>query len=427
MSNFFSKTILIFSREYNTRVRNKWFLITTFLVPLGIIAVMAISGFASYQAAQSGDQRNVIIFDEADVVSQQYPRIDSYTFEQENSALIEGDIQSLIYDQEFDIVIDIPVEALDLNNVELTVYSRPGISLQNELIIQSFLRGEILNYKIQEAEFSAEQIQVLQTQVSLQRQSITQDGESQQDTGFVSYALGYGSGIIIYFSLFLYGTMVMRGVIEEKSNRVVEIIVSSVKPIHLMMGKILGIAAVSLTQLLIWIVTVSIIGLIYFQIPFFNELSPFSLDQALDAFMEANVLGFLVYLPLYYLGGYLLYSSLFAAVGSTVENEKDSQALVLPITIPIILSFVLMFSVLENPDSILAIGLSIFPFTSPIIMMARLPFSVPLWQLLISIVLLYTSFYLLTLLAARIYRIGILMYGKKPSPKEILKWMGVRV
>ena len=203
MSNFFSKTILIFSREYNTRVRNKWFLITTFLVPLGIIAVMAISGFASYQAAQSGDQRNVIIFDEADVVSQQYPRIDSYTFEQENSALIEGDIQSLIYDQEFDIVIDIPVEALDLNNVELTVYSRPGISLQNELIIQSFLRGEILNYKIQEAEFSAEQIQVLQTQVSLQRQSITQDGESQQDTGFVSYALGYGSGIIIYFSLFL--------------------------------------------------------------------------------------------------------------------------------------------------------------------------------------------------------------------------------
>jgi len=259
----------------------------------------------------------------------------------------------------------------------------------------------------------------------------------------VAYGVGYGGGFLIYITLFIYGSMVMRGVMEEKTNRIAEVIVSSVKPFQLMIGKIVGIGAVGLTQFFMWLILILLfaVALNHFIPPDILAKAggigngmPGGSDQAREAMMNlakvkeefASVNWWLV-IPsfvFYFLFGYLFYASIFAAVGSTVnEDPQDAQSLMFPITMPIILSIVIMFNSISNPDGALATWSSMIPFFSPVVMMARIPFGVPWWQLATSMVLLVGGFLFTTWLGAKIYRTGILLYGKKVTWREIGKWI----
>ena len=261
---------------------------------------------------------------------------------------------------------------------------------------------------------------------------ISEDGESIKSKAEASIGIGFFCGILIYMFIFMYGTMVMRGVIEEKTSRIVEVIISSVKPFQLMMGKILGVALVGLTQFILWILLTLLISTIAELV--FLDVSSIAAemseqDQSIILVEISNLTGginlmqiFLSFM-FYFMAGYLMYSSLFAAVGSAVDAEADTQQFILPITIPLILAFILIQPIMDNPDGTLAFWMSMIPFTSPVIMMVRLPFGVANWELILSMFILIASFILTTWMAAKIYRIGILMYGKKATYKELWKWL----
>ena len=277
---------------------------------------------------------------------------------------------------------------------------------------------------------------------SINNRLTSDEGKSQQVNAAVNYGVGFGSGILIYITMFIFGAMVMRGVMEEKTNRIAEVMVSSVKPFELMMGKILGIAAVGLTQLFLWfvlIVTLLIVANMLLpaevmkQASEANKTMPGAMGgnsamamKMMDmgkAFSNVNWLLILGSFVFYFLGGYLFYASLFAAIGSVInEDPQEAQSLMLPITMPIMFGFIIMMSNLNTPDSKIMVWASMIPFTSPIVMMARVPSGVPAWQLAVSMLLLIAGFVFTTWLAGKIYRTGILMYGKKATWKEMFKW-----
>jgi ABC-2 type transport system permease protein len=295
----------------------------------------------------------------------------------------------------------------------------------------------------------------IHTDVKITTFKTDENGDEKKSLTEVTMIVGLVASILIYMFIFMFGTQVMRGVIEEKTNRIIEVIVSSVKPFQLMAGKIIGVALVGLTQFLLWVVfTFLIITAIQATFPDMfkpqqieqakisgthvalpNETSPVSpnaisastgneqINQVFDAFSAINIKVMVVAFIFYFLFGYLLYGALFAAIGSAVDNETDTQQFIIPITIPLILSIVVAQTIIQNPDSPLAFWMSMIPFTSPVIMMVRLPFGVPGWEVVVSILLLIAGFLFTTWLAAKIYRTGILMYGKKSDYKELWKWI----
>ncbi len=239
----------------------------------------------------------------------------------------------------------------------------------------------------------------------------------------MSMGVSYALGSIMYLFFFIYGAAIMQGVIEEKSNRIVEVIVSSVKPFQLMMGKIIGMALVALTQFAVWVVLIggTMLAIRHFALGNASAMpAGLAAVEALDGVFLLKMAGAFL---LFFTGGYLLYASMYAAVGSAVENVQDTQQLQLPITIPLFLAFMVMMNVMRDPTSTVAFWFSIIPFTSPIIMIARIPFGVPAWEVALSAVLLYATFLLIVSLAAKIYRTGIFMYGKKPTLGEMLRWI----
>jgi ABC-2 type transport system permease protein len=272
-------------------------------------------------------------------------------------------------------------------------------------------------------------------EVQMKTLEISETGDLVNSQAELNFGLGAAFAFIIYFFIFLYGVQVMRGVMEEKTNRIVEIIISSVKPFQLMMGKILGIAMVGLTQFLIWIALSGILtGVI--SIFFASQMDGLSgdVEQAgnqmqamnpiLEAFFNLNFSFYITIFVFYFLFGYLLYSAMFAAIGSAVDSEADTQQFMLPVTLPLVISFATSFSILaSDPHGSMATFMSIFPLTSPIIMMVRLPFDPPGWELAVSMLTLVFTFILFTWLAGRIYKVGILMMGKKPTYKQLFKWM----
>jgi ABC-2 type transport system permease protein len=320
--------------------------------------------------------------------------------------------------------------------------------------IETVLSNDIEKFKLAKYGINQATMDAAKTNVSLVTKKIDETGQENSANTEVSMMVGLFSGLLIYMFIFLYGVQVMRGVIEEKTSRIIEVIISSVKPFELMMGKIIGIALVGLTQFLLWIVlTTTLIsgsqaviesqfskkelgGQSIEEVMSSNqvavpqeaeeEVAQFN-EAALEDFMKSfDTINFAVIIGsflFYFLGGYLLYSALFAAVGSAVDNEADSQQFMLPITIPIIFSFVMAQYVISNPEGALSFWLSIIPFTSPIIMMVRIPFGVPYWELALSMAMLVVGFIGTTWLAGRIYRTGILMYGKKINYKELWKWL----
>ena len=418
------KIWLIIKREYLVRVRKKAFIVMTIVGPLLMAALLIVP---TYLAEESQELRSIAIEENGFNFTNQLEDTEFLHFSkiptEEATLLKEGFAESNYY------------ALLHIEENNFTLYSNQQISLSVSNGIESQLEKIIEHQKLKAAGIDITILESAESTVNITTKIISEDGNTTNSQAEASMGIGFICGILIYMFIFMYGTMVMRGVIEEKTSRIVEVIISSVKPFQLMMGKILGVALVGLTQFVLWILLTFAIATVAELL--FMDVS--SMANELDGAQQSvllsevsnltggiNLLQIFLYFLFYFMAGYLMYSALFAAVGSAVDAEADTQQFVLPITIPLILSFVLITPIMENPDGTLAFWMSMIPFTSPVIMMVRLPFGVANWELALSIGILIASFIATTWFAGRIYRTGILMYGKKASYKELLKWLSYK-
>lgn len=435
-----NKIWLIAQREFSVRVKKKTFLLTTILLPLMIFGFYALM---IYFSVKPGEQYTIAVADPAGVLGSELPaKSDQINFQKvdADSAKLEALIQSGAYSA----YLQIPPNYQSDSRDTLALRSTKSIGLISREQIKSRLEKALREQRFLSLQISKARLDSLQMESPIIFQT-SSGGKTSENRAGISYAVGFGSGFLIYIILFIYGTMVMRGVMEEKVSRIAEVIVSSARPFQLMMGKITGIGAVGLVQFIIWIVLVSSLQIL---IPLFmpgmsgHEHSAqlqqgmqaaeamkgnAALDGLKSAMQSINIPLLAGCFLFYFLGGYLLYSSLFAAIGSAVnEDPQDAQSLMLPVTMPIIFSIVIMMKTVNDPNSSLAVFGSIFPLTSPVVMMARIAHGVPegvsVLELMISAILLIGGFIFTTWMAGKIYRTGILLYGKKPSWKEMWKW-----
>lgn len=439
-----NKIALIIQREYVTRVRKKSFIIMTILGPVLMAALFIVPAWI---ALNSDEEQDILVVDESYVFIDALESTETIRFHYPQVALDSG-IQ-LLQTEEISAILYIPPRILmSTSGVKLMYEKQPGITAIR--FIENAIGNEIERLKLSKSGIDKATIEAAKTDVKLITTKLDDLGKEEDDNTEKNMIIGMMAGVLIYLFIFLYGVQVMRGVIEEKTNRIIEVIISSVKPFQLMMGKIVGIGLVSLTQFLLWMILSSALisvsttvlkdhltqedgGTSVEQLVESNsqmvpeeaqaEFDQDKVNELMDDLDPSNYWDLVLVFVFYFLGGYLLYSALFAAVGSAVDNESDTQQFMLPITIPIIFSFVMAQAVIQNPDSALSFWLSVIPLTSPIIMMVRYPFGVPVMELGLSMAMLVVGFIFTTWIAAKIYRTGILMYGKKPSFKEIWKWI----
>jgi len=438
-----SKIWLIIQREYLTRVKNRTFILSTFLTPIFFAALIGIIVFITIK---NTDKEKVAIIDNSGIFKK-------YTDSVKSIQLVLNPVTDTTnYEKQgYTAILFAPHAGIN-NTDKWRLYSRKSFAVSAVSSIEDKIRKELENNmlmaKYQVNSGNIDSVRDASRRVSLEEKRIGAGAHSKDGNSVVAYGVGYGAGFLIYITLFIYGAMVMRGVMEEKTNRIAEVIISSVKPFELMMGKIIGIGAVGLTQFFMWIILItvfsSIIGALIphdllVQVNEANKSIPggqinmqgnealIGLAKATNQLSSVNwflVVGCFIF---YFLFGYLFYAALFAAVGSAVnEDPQDAQSLMFPITMPIILAIVIMINAITHPDSQLATWSSIIPFFSPIVMMARIPFgvpgTVPYWQLGLSMFLLVLGFLVTTWISAKIYRTGILLYGKKATWKEMWKW-----
>ncbi|RPD39184.1 ABC transporter permease [Chitinophaga barathri] len=430
-----NKIWIIIKREYLTRVKKKSFIVTTLLLPLLFVAMLVVPVLIM----SGGDSEKVAVVDESQFFEGKLADEGEthYKFVQANIDTLKNTYTKLGYTG----VLHIP--KMDINRPPSIIYYSKG---QMNIILKSNMEKKveaaIEDKRMELAGIDKAKLEGIRVNVDIVNLA---GKEEKKGSAGLAYGIGYGAGFLIYIILLVFGTVVMRGVMEEKMNRIAEVMISSVKPFQLMMGKIIGIAFVGLTQFLIWIVL--IVGLYTLLIMLFGP-------EATDAAMKSNAMAnsgnnaaaeeavkqmmgvmegvnwtFIIFCFLFYfLGGYLFYAALFAAVGSLVnEDPNDAQSLTFPVTIPVIFSIFIMIASVRNPNSSLAVWGSMIPFSSPIVMMARIPYgvpgTVPYWQLGLSMALLIAGFIGTTWVAAKIYRTGILLYGKKVTLKEVAKWV----
>lgn len=438
-----NKILLIIKREYFSRVKKKSFLLVTFLVPLFLIGVYALTIVLTMKSFEN-NRATIHVIDQNGLFAKQLVDSKNTAFVDVGSDVKQGKARISQGDQGKTYLLIIPENIEEVSSVELFSSEIASFGTQQEITGQ--LETILRDRAYEEAGIDKKIVENIKPNISILAKEITGEGEKDSNTG-AAMGIAMSLSILIYICLLLYGTQVMRGIIEEKNNRIVEIIISSVKPFQLMMGKIIGIGLVGLTQFLLWIVLST--GLMSVATAGFmnngdvenvlkndgvlNEVTagenPHTAyqDGAFGNLMQAlDTLDFqtlIVAFILYFFGGYLLYSALFAAIGSAVDSETETQQMQFPITMPLLFTYILSFGVLINdPNGSLAFWLSMIPFTSPIAMLVRIPFGVPEWQIVLSLLLLVLGFVFTTWVAARIYRVGILMYGKKASYKELVKW-----
>jgi len=432
-----NKIWLIIQREYISRVKKKSFLVTTLLIPIlmfGLIATMA------YMAAKSEQKEAIAVFDESGIfINKMDTSSSSYTIKYIADDRHEN-YTTLLEKNKCDILLHIYPFKNGLPD-SVNIYKDGGVSLSAKEFISDDMNTIYQIKQMQDEGIDKDKIDSINNS-SIRLKSF--DLKNNQETSSeIATMIGYATGFLIYIVILIYGMGVMRGVMEEKTNRIAEVIISSVRPFQLMMGKIVGIALVGLTQFLLWLI---LTGSLQFLLPLFIPELRQAMHPSSAAGMDAmskvptselagifNTLSnqhwslILSCFLFYFLGGYFLYAAMFAAVGSLVnEDQQEAQQMTVPITMPIILGFFIMTSAIKDPNSTLAIFGSMFPLTSPIVMMARIPYGVPAWQIATSMLLLVIGFVLMTWLSAKIYRTGILMYGKKASWKEVIKWMRYR-
>ena len=436
-------TILtIIQREYLVRVRKKSFIVMTLLAPLLLAAFYGAIGWA---AIGSISQKKIAVIDQAGVFTNKLKEDDETTFQYLTQSPEQA--KKRLIANEFDALVIIPKDVIEQPKT-VRIFSNKSVSLTLQSNIESAIGKEIETIKLGRSGITQEVIREAKTNVDAQTVNLSDGGEKSTNS-ILTTIIGGVCGFLIYLSVFIYGAQVMRGVLEEKTNRVVEIIISSVKPFQLMMGKIVGVGLVGLTQFMLWILlTVGVVsaGSAIFGAKYVKSAATARSGQmntmggqsqvqkkletdknpmaSLSAAVKTlNVPLITACFLFYFLGGYLLYSSLFGAIGAAVDSETETQQFMLPITIPIIASMALSQFIIRDPDGPLAFWMSMVPLTSPIIMMVRIPFGVPFWEIAVSMALLVGGFIGTTWLAARIYRVGILMYGKKPTYRELSKWV----
>jgi ABC-2 type transport system permease protein len=432
---------LIIKREYMVRVRKKSFIIMTILGPLLIFGFYAIIGWA---AVSSINQKKIAIIDESGRFVNQFKNDDETVYSYPKQSLAAA--KKTFVKDGYNALVFIPEDVIEKPKT-VQIFSEKSVSLALQSNIERAISKEIENIKLEQAGITQKVIQDAKVKVDAQTISLS-DGGEKSNNGIATTIISGFCALLIYISVLIYGTQVMRGVMEEKTNRIVEVIISSVKPFQLMLGKIIGVALVGLTQFMLWIVLT--IGLMTLGSTLVSQPKQ-TAQTAMSARMNgmpggqevqskmstaknpvADIMAAIetLNLPLivacflfYFLGGYLLYSALFGAVGAAVDNETETQQFMFPIMMPIIAAIAFAQIAVRDPDGPLAFWTSMIPFTSPVVMMVRIPFGVPVWELALSMVLLVLGFVGTTWLAARIYRVGILMYGKKVSFKELSKWV----
>lgn len=434
-----NKIILILKREYLTRVKKKSFIIMTFLGPFLMAALMIVPIVLA--TMQNIGEKNIAVLDETNWFIGKFEQDDNMQFHYVFDAV--DSLKKQVLQEKYDLLVYIPRPELNIP-VNAEIYSDRQIPLNVSSYIKNTMRKEVETKKLLASGIDPDVIKSAKATINLVTIRLDEDGGETKSFTEINVALGLFGSILIYFFIFIFGSQVMRGIIEEKTSRIVEVIISSVKPFELMMGKITGIALVGLTQFLLWVVlTGSIYGvfmLIYgvaeapqvlttesamtspaeSMLPEMNNEALTEIIEVVDAINFPVIIGSFIF---YFLGGYLLYAALFAAIGSAVDNEADTQQFMLPVSIPLILGLVVSNFIVNNPEGSLAFWLSIIPFTSPVVMMVRIPFGVAYSELALSMALLVCGFLFTTWIAAKIYRTGILMYGKKPGYKELWKWL----
>jgi ABC-2 type transport system permease protein len=436
-----NKIGIIIKREYLSRVRKKSFILSTLLTPLVFIIIVSSSSIIAMKNARN---ENVAVIDPKGQLKGALPSgktvTYSYGVSADTSNFIEKGYSALLFAPRTGINNSDHYKVVSEKSMSTFAYSK----IEND--VSRAVENDLISRELKVDPARIDSIKKIAGAISVDEIKLS-DLESGSTGGFsIQRGIGYAMAFLIYITLMIYGMMVMRGVMEEKTNRIAEVIVSSVRPFELMMGKIIGIGAVGLTQFLMWIVLIFGIGMIMTGILSHETLESVQHAQtgvasAAQASEAADMMrdiktglaavnwGTVIFCFIFYfIGGYLFYASLFAAVGSAVnEDPQDVQSLTIPITMPIIISFILMVNSINDPNSSVAVWGSMIPFTSPILMLSRVPFgvpdTVPYWQLALSMLLLIGGFLFTTWLSGRIYRTGILLYGKKPTWKEMIKWI----
>ncbi|MEC3879779.1 ABC transporter permease [Parapedobacter sp. 10938] len=435
-----NKILLIVKREYLSRVKKKSFLLVTFLVPLFLIGIYALTIYLTAKSFEN-NQATVYVVDQSGLFNGKVGNTDDITF-LEGSGDIAAEKKRIMTEEGKTFLLVIPADVSASSHVELFAKETASFGVQDEITDQ--LEDVLRDRAFADAGIDRTTVESIRPDVRLSAKEMTDEGEKDSSAG-AAMGIAMSLSILVYICLFLYGSQVMRGIIEEKNSRIVEVIISSVKPFQLMMGKILGIGLVGLTQFILWILlSTALAGVAGTSIMGgdgmkaqveHQQLMPDNgasaavgsemgmVDKVTQELGKVDFQTIIITFLLYFFGGYLLYSALFAAVGSAVDSETETQQFMLPITIPLLLTYMLSFGVLINdPHGPLAFWLSMIPFTSPIAMLVRVPFGVPVWEIALSFALLAGGFILTTWVAGRIYRVGILMYGKKASYRELVKW-----
>ena len=412
---------IIISREYLERVKRKSFIITTILMPLLMLAMMVAP--ALIMALSGPEKQTIAVIDDSGVVAPRLQNEGDITFVPVNTALAD-----LKADDNYQAILVIGKDVISEPDGNISLYTHGSPSMVTEQFISGQLSDVIEDQRIRAYEIDNLRQILDEVNVDVQLQTYRLDKEEETATSSIlSYLLGTFMMLILYMFIMLYGQMVMTSIIEEKNNRVLELVVSSVKPTDLMMGKILGIGAVAVTQILIWAVlligcSIWIMPLLSTSVAQSGTADP-AMIQAVAQLADPSFMGqLLIFMVLFLIGGYLFYSSIYAAIGSAVDNIQDASQLTSIAIVPIILALIISMSVVQDPNSALALRTSYIPFTSPMVMMARVPFGIPVWQSIVSLVILYLSFIGMIWLAAKIYRVGIFMYGKKPTVAELIRW-----
>lgn len=435
-----NKIFLIIKREYLSRVKKTSFIVMTFLGPvlMGLLLIVPL-----WLSQVSDEVRTIAVVDDSRLFLNKIEDKETIKFEYLSSTTI-NEVKATFDKSDYYGILYIP-EFVEKNPDSVSFFTRKQASFMVTSHIQKVLEAELTKRFLLAENINHDMLESIKerSEVNLNTISFTEEGKEKKGSTELSMVLGLFGAILVYVLIFMYGTQVLRGVIEEKTNRIVEIIISSVKPFQLMMGKIIGVALVGITQFILWIVLTAVVsGVMGKFIPDnysstniqqvlnnkSDQVDTAKLNKAADMVemiqaakqLDYKLMGFAILF--FFIGGYLLYSALFAAVGAAIDNESDSQQFMLPITIPLIVAFMIAQFIIENPESPVAFWFSMFPLTSPVVMMVRIPFGVPMWELALSATLLVIGFVTATWFAARIYKVGILMYGKKVTYKELWKW-----
>lgn len=429
---------IIFKREYLSRIKNKSFILLTLITPLIFVAFYAAVAFIAVQSGKSDEYTQVNYLDEHNILSEAVNKdtLSNFIFHKvdhptEMKELLDNEYLALLHIKDKD--------RLSIDSLEFISSQTPSITKISSL--QSYLTDDIFTQNLGELNITNKQLDELKPRVKFKTLEAKLDGDLKSSNSGLKSGIGMFMAFIIYIFIFIYGAMVMRSTIEEKTNRIVEVIVSSVKPFDLMLGKILGVAAVGLTQFIAWIVLGTglitvislVLGLSAGDSSFYQEIAAGSENTAIANDTVSSLIQSVESLPfakiitvflLFFVGGYLLYSSLFAAIGSAVNQDSDTQQFMFPVSLPLVFGFIIAQSaVFQDPNGVIAKVFSYIPFTSPVVMSARVAFGISWLEIFTSFFILIATFLFMVWLSARIYRVGILMYGKKPKWKDFAKWI----